>query len=531
MKNHEVPGYPFVIKSSATNDDIIIEGYASVYNIVDKTNDIIRKGAFVSAINRSIKLLWQHDQCKPIGTIKSLVEDDYGLKMVAVINSKISTGREAIELVKQQVIDGLSIGFFIKSFDQNNLGQRIITETELIEISIVTFPANTQAQISKIKETYTKGEFMDKTFIIKDIEHSFSKENKLQANLEVKMGKLEDTVSKLQNFLARPDYPATSAYSEKAYNINSSENQEYKAAFSDYLRKGVVNELVTKAFSSDEETGGVLIAQTLYSKIIHEMTALSPMRQLASIETISTNALDIVIEGEQFASGWIGEAEARVDTGTPKLIKKKIPVHELYAQPKATQRLVDDSALQFEQWLSERLRDSFIKGENEAFLLGDGNNKPTGLLHNTENIQKIETGDEVTVELLLDMISALNEEYLANATFLMNRTTLAAVQKLTDNNDRLIWQPSLSDSLKQSIFGIPVVCASHMPNIANDAFAIALGDFKAAYKIVDRVGINVMRDPYTDKPFIKYYAVKRVGGDLVNPNAVKLAQFKVEADE
>ncbi len=284
--------------------------------------------------------------------------------------------------------------------------------------------------------------------------------------------------------------------------------------------------MVTKALG--EDASSVVVTSTLYNRIISSLNAKSPMRNLASIERISSSSLDLISQDGNFNSGWIGHEAARPDTNNPNLTKATIHAHELYAMPKATQRLLDDAEINIENWLIEKLVDAFTKAENQAFITGDGDKKPFGLLTRQNKIVKIETNNTVSPQLFLQMIHHLDEEYLANATFLMNRSTLAAAQALKDQNGRFIWQQSLSDPLKQTIFGIPVVCVSHMPDITNDSLSIAIGDFKAAYKIVDRSNITLMRDPYTEKPFVKFYAVKRVGGDLVNPAAVKLAKFIVD---
>jgi len=480
------------IKSSTSNE-VVITGYASVYNIKDYHNDLIAKGAFASASHQNVKFLWQHDSKKPIGIIKHLSEDDHGLKMEAVINNKVKAGREAIELIKQGAIDGLSIGFYIKNSVYNEVKQRVITEAELLEISIVTFPANQSARISYI----TKGQDTE------DMEYLDQ------------INELQEKVHNLQNILERPT----------GVNI---ENQEQKTAFVNYVRKGEDSSLIQKSTlnSSNSEAGGVLILQTLHDGIITEINARSPMRQLASIETISTNALDIISEDGKFNSGWIGEIETREETKAAKLKQQRIFVHELYAQPKASQALLDDASIRVENWLSERLRDSFVKMENDAFINGDGVKKPKGILSpDHDKIEKIKMGNKITADSLLDFINSLKEEYLANATLLMNRITLSEVQKLKDNQGRFIWQTSLSDSFKQTIFGVPLVCVSDMKPVGKDVAAIAIGDFKAGYKIVDRSGINIMRDPYTEKPFVKFYAVKRVGGDVVNQEAIKIGVF------
>jgi HK97 family phage major capsid protein len=326
-----------------------------------------------------------------------------------------------------------------------------------------------------------------------------------------KINELEAKLMNLQNAIYSPE---TGHY----------DNLEETKAFRDYLRKGITSDIITKSLRAVEGEAGFAIIHDLNKRIINSVSAKSVMRQLASIETISTSALDLILEDGAFASGWIGEAEERVVTDTPKLKKKTIAVHELYAQPKATQKLMDDSAIDINSWLVERVADSFIKAENEAFITGDGGKKPFGILSNN-TIEKIQAEDKVTPDILLKLINSLSEEYLANASFLMNRSTLAAIQGLKDEAGRFIWQQSLSDPLKQSIFGVPVFCSSYMPNVGEDNLAIAIGDFKTAYKIVDRAQVAIMRDPYTEKPFIKFYAVKRVGGDVIVPSAMKFAKF------
>ncbi len=330
-----------------------------------------------------------------------------------------------------------------------------------------------------------------------------------------KINNLEKKMHNLQNIMARPEYDASSA-----------EEHEFKNSFNNYLRKGMhMSDLVTKSYTSENaESGGAIVIPSLHNKIISSVSAKSFMRELANIVNISTNVLDLVIEDGRLASGWVGESQERPVTDNSTLKQKRVHVHELYAQPKATQRLIDDAAVNIEDWLSERIADSFAKAENEAFVNGDGDKKPVGILHRDNAVERIDTGGEVKVEFLLDLINSLDDEYQKNATFLMNRTTLAKIQKLKDASGRFIWQPSLTENFKPTIFGVPIVCCSSMPNPENDRLAIALGDFNAAYTIVDRSGIHIMRDPYTEKPFVKFYAVKRVGGDIINPKALKLAK-------
>ena len=164
-----------------------------------------------------------------------------------------------------------------------------------------------------------------------------------ESNTSIKINDMEDKINKIQNYFLRPDMEAGSSVEEKT-------------AFDNFIRKGIESQLVTKAFSGGADDGGVLITSTLSKQIIASINAKSPMRQLASIESISTRALDLVVEDGEFASGWIAEAGARNVTDTPNLRKKTIHAHEIYAQPKATQSIMDDSEINIEAWLVERLQ-------------------------------------------------------------------------------------------------------------------------------------------------------------------------------
>lgn len=358
---------------------------------------------------------------------------------------------------------------------------------------------------------------MNINMIAEKVEHIANSWEQYVANNKSnnKIQELEMKISNIQTAMERPEMDFRDV--------------EHKTRFSNYLRRGETNGLETKALSSTNNgDGGYLITTALQNKIVSGMLAKSPMRRLVSVETISTNSLDIIIQDGEFDSGWVAEAVARGDSATPKLQQKRITVHELFAQPKATQRLLDDSAINLEDWLDERLQDSFLRSENRSFIMGDGNNQPTGILHYDnsviEHVAASKTG-EIKPEDILKLINTLSEGYLANATMLMHRSTLSEIQKLKDCNGRFIWQPALSEAVPETLFGIPVVCASDMPTFASGSPVVAIADFKAAYKIVDRSGIAIMRDPYTDKPFVKFYAVKRVGGDVVDAKAIKILKI------
>ena len=315
------------------------------------------------------------------------------------------------------------------------------------------------------------------------------------------------------------------------------EGTEYKKAFEGYIRKGAVSDLEAfekKALSvTSDPDGGYLVTPTLSQKIEKYVLDTSPMRQLASVEQISTDSLDIIVDDGAAAAGWVAESAARTDTNTPQINKKSISVHEIYAQPKATQKLIDDSAIDIESWIAEKVADIFSTTENSAFISGNGSGKPKGILSYTAGtafgeIEQVDSEEDgvVTADSIVKLYYALKDEYAKNATFLMNRATVQAVRLLKESTtDQYLWQPGLAAGSPDTLLGVPVKQASDMPVPAADSLSIALGDFSRGYKIVDRVGMRILRDPFTDKPFVKFYTTKRVGGEVVNFEAIKLLKL------
>ncbi|MDX1917153.1 MAG: phage major capsid protein [Rickettsiaceae bacterium] len=470
---------PIEIKSCENGKSTRIKGYASIFNFIDSHGDIISKDAFTDTMKKplnEIKFLWQHDIKNPIGLIEKIYVDDYGLLIEAQVTLGTRAGQEASDLLQKGIIDGLSIGFNVIDSGYNEKGQRIINKLDLWEISLVTFPANSQARILHNKQ--------------QEITHI--NEEKMNNLLEVAMP------------------------SETIHQDN----------FIDFI-KGGSSPSHTKSFSQDQqEFGGYAVVSDRFNNIISMMSVISPMRQIADSQTISTNALDLLIQNGEFESGWVSERQQRPDTEGSKILQKRILVHEIYAQPKATQRLLDDSYVNIEQWITEQLVNSFAAKENAAFINGDGANKPRGILTYDE-IEKVqvETQGQISLTDIINLMNSLNEQYQSNCSFLMNRRVFAGLQSIKDENNRFIIQSNVSERAPSTLFGIPIYLSSDMPLAAEGSCAIAIGDFKQAYKIVDRHGISVMKDPFTEKPYTKFYATKRVGGDVVNIEAIKLLKL------
>lgn len=345
--------------------------------------------------------------------------------------------------------------------------------------------------------------------------------------------KLNEQISETQEKIACLEASFIRPMSQ-THEAKTSLNPEYKSAFCNYLRKGISHNLPSlesKALSATNSSdGGFLVTHEMSDKMIKAMHEASPLRKLASIATVSTDALEIIEDYDEAYAGWTHETEMRTDTKTPQINKKVIMVHEIYAQPKATQKLVDDASIDIESWLSEKVADIFSRKENAAFISGDGLGKPRGILTypsgtNWGEIEQIPSNESgvITVDGIFKLFYSLKEVHAVKAKFLMNRSAVLALRMLKDKRtNQYLWQPSLEAGTPDTLLGVEVMQSPDMPSLSQGALAIAFADFKAAYQIVDRQEIKVLRDPYTDKPYVKFYTTKRVGGDVTNFQAIKL---------
>jgi len=320
----------------------------------------------------------------------------------------------------------------------------------------------------------------------------------------------------------------------------------YKTAYNKFLRKGdeIIDIDSKKALSvGSDPDGGYVVHPDMSGQIVQRVFESSPMRQYAAIQVISTDQLDGLIDADEAASGWVAETAARPETGTPQLDKWSIPVHELYANPRATQKLLDDASINMESWLAGKVAEKFGRDESTAFVTGNGVGKPRGFLDygdwataGTYEIGAIEQFDSgvdggfaaapAGGDILITALYGLKQQYRNNATWFMNRGVTATVRKLKDSDGAYIWQPSIAAGQPSTLVGYPVAAFEDMPALATGSLSIAVGDMRSAYQIVDRMGIRTLRDPYSAKPYVQFYTVKRVGGDVVDFDAIKLINFK-----
>ncbi len=327
--------------------------------------------------------------------------------------------------------------------------------------------------------------------------------------------------------------------------VYSAAQVEHKTAFHRYVRKGeadTLRDLESKALSvGSDPDGGYLVPDETEATVNRALKDISPIRAIAGIRQVSSSVYKrpFAISGPE--TGWVGETAARTQTTTPTLAELSFPTMELYAMPAATPSLLDDSAVNIDEWLAEEVRIAFAEQEGTAFVTGDGSNKPKGFLDYTTvdnaswtwaKVGTVSTGAAGAFpasnasDVLIDLIYAVRSGYRANAHFVMNRSTQAEIRKMKDLDGTYLWQPATRPGEPSTLMGFPVVEAEDMPDIAADSLSVAFGDFRRGYLIVDRVGIRVLRDPYSAKPYVLFYTTKRVGGGIQDFDAIKLLKFE-----
>lgn len=317
-------------------------------------------------------------------------------------------------------------------------------------------------------------------------------------------------------------------------NEQPAERGEYAKAFDRFFRKGDERDLQSLTSGPQAamnvgtpEEGGYTAPTEWDRTIVDALKIVSPMRQIATVQTISGNGFSKLYNDRQTASGWVGETAARPETQAAKFEQVTFNTGEIYANPAATQRLLDDSEVNIESWLAGEVETEFAYQEGLAFVSGDGSNKPRGLLKYTAGdspahpwgaIPEVVSGAAADLKLdgLINLVYDLPSERTPNARFAMNRKTQGAIRKIKDGNGNFIWQPGLQAGQPASVLGFPVTEMAAMPDVGAGNIPIVFGDF-TGYLVIDRMGIRILRDPYTAKPFVHFYTTKRVGGGVVDP--------------
>jgi HK97 family phage major capsid protein len=353
-------------------------------------------------------------------------------------------------------------------------------------------------------------------------------EAKLSA-INADITKLSEQMKEIATKQARPGNPGAGDVTDAGYT----------KGFGAFVRKGDITGIEGKAINvGTDSDGGYAVPEELDRSILMLLRKATPMRAVAGQITVGTPDYKKLVSLGGAGSGWVGETDARAETNTPTLAQISPFMGEIYAEPRATQQSLDDVFFNVEQWLSDEVAMEFAEKENAAFVSGDGTKKPKGILAYPNaatadgvrafgTLQFVNSGAAaaITPDGLVDLIYSLRRGHRLNASCMFNGMTHAAIRKLKDSDGNYLWAPGLQAGEPDRLLGYGIVENDDMPDVAANALPIAFGDFRRGYLIVDRIGTRILRDPYTAKPFVKFYTTKRVGGMLQDSEAIKLQKI------
>lgn len=312
------------------------------------------------------------------------------------------------------------------------------------------------------------------------------------------------------------------------------------AAFAGFVRTGATVEM--KAFTGvTGDAGGYAVPREIDAEIDRALVSASPIRSIANVVKVGSAGYRKLVTTGGTPSGWAAETAARPDTGTPTFAEIAPPSGELFANPSASQAMLDDAGFDVEDWLAAEIATEFARAEGAAFVNGSGANRPKGFLAGPVaaegdgarpfgTLQYLPSGaagefGSQAPERLIDLVQSLRAPYRQGASFVMNASTLARIRKFKTGDGAFLWQPSLAVGQPATLLGYPVVEAEDMPDMAAGSLSIAFGNFRLGYLIAERQETAILRDPYSNKPFVSFYATKRVGGCVANSEAIKLMRF------
>lgn len=332
------------------------------------------------------------------------------------------------------------------------------------------------------------------------------------------------------------------AASRPAMGTSASSTEEVKSFVDGYLRRGRENE-VKSVNATNPSDGGFAVPREIDAMIASELVEISPIRAIAQVVQTGSSGYRKLVSTGGTASGWVSETAARPETDTPNFAEIAPPGGDLYANPAASQTMLDDAGFDLEAWLANEIASEFARAEGAAFVNGSGADQPEGFLQAATStaedgvrtfgtVQYIGSGDATGFDAapeakLIDLIHSLKSGHRQGASFVMNSATLASVRKLKTADGAFLWQPGMIEGQPDRLLGYPVVEAEDMPDVASGEFPIAFGNFRHGYLIAEHSATRVLRDPFSNKPFVHFYATKRVGGQVLDSNAIKL--LKIEA--
>ena len=537
---------------ASVNDEGIFEGYLSTYDDVDSYGTYFIPGAWDKSIERFnsgevIPVLWSHDRSKPIGKFTELKSDDKGLWGRGKLTLEDPQAKIAYAHMKDGSVMGLSVGF---EMDYDNviynrlLDALGIAEADLFECSVVVFPANSNAKITNYKsQNHDHGEVKMEGSIAETIEKMNAAIENLRnaqtAQNDAEISKRDTEIADLKKQIAQLSNPITgTAQTEDP-------SKQYEKDFHNYLKTGnalnLRNDPVPPVAGSEgtNANGGFICPDGLDKRVVELLTPRSTIRRNATIIVPAGKKYERPYKKTGITSGWVGETTARTATDAQTYDMISAEVGELYAFPQYTQNFLADTWYNVEQGFARDLAISFADKEETAFISGDGSNKPKGILGSTttfgteddahrdwNKLQKVNTGSAtgITLNSLYAIKDSLNYAYRSNAKWYMSTSTYTALQQtLVDAERRGIFgRGDVSQNMPETLLGYPIEIDDYMPAVAANSYPIIFGDMRQGYAILERPGIGVLRDMYSNKPYIGLYSIKRVGGLIQDYRALKV---------
>ena len=536
---------------ASVNDEGIFEGYLSTYGDVDSYGTYFMPGAWDKSIERFnsgevIPVLWSHDRSKPIGKFTELKSDDKGLWGRGKLTMEDPQAKIAYAHMKDGSVMGLSVGF---ELDYDNviyskmLDALGIAEADLFECSVVVFPANTNAKITNLKsQNHDHGENKMEGSIAETIEKMNAAIENLRtaqnAQNDAEISKRDAEISDLKKQIAQLSNPINgTAQAEDP-------SKQYEKDFHTYLKTGNALNLRANGSEGTPANGGYVCPDGIDKRVVELLTPRSTIRRNATIIQAAGKNYQRPYKKTGITSGWIGETGARPATDAQTYDVITATVGELYAFPQYTQNFLDDTWYNFEEGFARDLAITFSDKEETAFISGDGSNKPKGILGSTttfstdddtqrawNELQKVKTGSAtgITLNSLYAIKDSLNYAYRANAKWYMSTSTYTALQQaLVDGTQHGIFgRGDVSLNMPETLLGYPIEIDDYIPAVAANSYPIIFGDMRQGYAILERPGIGVLRDMYSNKPYIGLYTIKRVGGLIQDYRALKV--LSVEA--
>ena len=531
----------FVVTDISENGEF--EGYISTYYDVDSYGTYFLPGAWDRSIERFnagevIPVLWSHDRTKPIGKCTELRSDDKGLWAHGKLTMEDPQAKTAYAHMKDESVLGLSVGFEM-DYDALEYNQELdaygIADADLMEYSVVVFPANPNAKITQVKSSHDH-DIGENDMNLKDQIDAMNKaieEIRTAANSasDAEISKRDAEIASLKTQIAQLSNPITgTAQTEDP-------SKQYEKDFHNYLKTGDALNLRAAGSEGTNANGGYVCPDGIDKRVVELLTPRSTIRRNATIIQAAGKNYQRPYKKTGIVSGWVGETGSRTATDAQEYDIISATVGELYAFPQYTQNFLADTWYNFEEAFARDLAISFSDKEEAAFISGNGTDKPNGILsalreakddtqRTWNKLQQIntESATGITLNSLYAIKDSLNYAYRANAKWYMSTSTYTALQQaLVDGTQHGIFgRGDVSLNMPETLLGYPIEIDDYMPGVAANACPIIFGDMRQGYAILERPGIGVLRDMYSNKPYIGLYSIKRVGGLVQDYRALKV---------